>query len=74
MWKPILLFQLVTLLHLWFDHFFQTGSGQSHISTICVHGTVLEISTIHKDVHKVVVELLHPELDLLVHEASNLHG
>jgi hypothetical protein len=29
---------------------------------------------IHKDVHKVVVELQHQELGILVHETPNLHG
>ena len=66
--KPILL-----LLHIWFDHFFQTGSGQCHISTICVHGTILEVRTIHKHVHGIVVKLQHPELGVLVDKTANLH-
>jgi hypothetical protein len=73
-WKPILLFLLVTLLHIWFDQFFQTGSGQSHISTICVHGAILEVRTIHKHVHEIVVKLQHPELGVLVDKTANLHG
>jgi hypothetical protein len=72
--KPILLFYLETLLHIWFDHFIQTGSGQSHISTICVHGAILEIRTIHKHVHEIVVKLHHPELGVLVDKTVNQHG
>jgi hypothetical protein len=73
MGKPILPFHLETLLHIWFDHFFQTGSGQSHISTICVHA-ILEVRTIHKLVHEIVVKLQHPELGVLVDKTANLHG
>jgi hypothetical protein len=67
--KPILL-----LLHIWFDHFFQTGSGQSHISTICVHGAILEVPTIHKNVYEIVVKLQHPELGVPVDKTAKLHG
>jgi hypothetical protein len=42
-WKPILLFHLVTLLHLGFDHFFQTASGQSHISTVRVQDSTVSL-------------------------------
>jgi hypothetical protein len=69
-WKPILLFHLVTLLHLGFDHFFQTASGQSYISTIRVHGAILEVPTIHKHVHEVIVKLQHPELGVLVEKKN----
>jgi hypothetical protein len=62
------------LAQVWLDHFFLGISGQSDVVAVSVHVTVLEISTIHKDVHKVVVELQHPELGILVHEASNVHG
>ena len=72
-WKPILLFHLVTLLHIWFDNFFQIGSGQSHISTTCVHCTILEVPTIHKHVHE-IVKLQHPELGVLVDKTANVHG
>jgi hypothetical protein len=41
--KPVLFFHPETLLHLGFDHFFQTGSGQSHICTIRVHAAILEV-------------------------------
>jgi hypothetical protein len=35
------------------DNFFQCVSGQSDVGAVSVYGTVLEISMIHKDVHKV---------------------
>jgi hypothetical protein len=44
------------LAKVWLDHFFQVLSRKSHAGAVSVHGTVLEISTIHKDVHKVVVQ------------------
>jgi hypothetical protein len=57
------------------DNFFQGVSAQNDVGAVGVHNTVLEISTIHTDVHKVVVELQHPpELGILVHETSNLQG
>ena len=73
-WKPALLPDVIQLAQVWFDHFFQSVSGKSDVGGVSVHDTVLEISKIHKDVHKVVVELQHPDLGILVHEASNAHG
>jgi hypothetical protein len=68
------IFHLETLLHIWFDHFFQTGSGRSHICRVSVHAAILEVRTIHKQVHEIVVKLQHPELGVLVDKTVNLHG
>jgi hypothetical protein len=52
-------YDFVDPAHVWLDYFFQGVRGQIDVGAVSAHGTVLEISTIHKDVHKVVVEL-HP--------------
>ena len=67
-WKPVL--DVIHLAQVWLDNVFQSVSGQSDVGAVSVHGTVLEISTIHK----VVVKLQHPELGILVHETANVHG
>jgi hypothetical protein len=41
----------------------------SHISTICVHGAILEVRTIHKHVHEIVVKLQH---ELLSYAAKRI--
>ena len=64
--KPVLLLDVIHLAQVWLYNFFQGLTRKSHVGAVSVHGTVLEISTIHKDVHKVVVELQHPELGVLV--------
>jgi hypothetical protein len=51
-----------------------TGSGQSHISTICAHGPILEVRTIHKHVHEIVVKLQHPELGVLKLDGNSSYG
>ena len=72
--KPVLLLDVIHLAQVWLYNFFQGLTRKSHVGAVSVHGTVLEISTIHKDVHKVVVELQHPELGVLVDKTANVHG
>jgi hypothetical protein len=36
--------------------------------------SLLEVPTIHKHVHEVIVKLQHPELGVLVDKTANLHG
>jgi phosphate uptake regulator len=53
---------------------FTVKSITSHIRRVSVHAAILEVRTIHKHVHEIVVKLQHPELGVLVDKRAILHG
>lgn len=73
-WEPRWIDTVELFSHFWFDGLFQGWSRQSHVKRVCIHFAELVIFSVEKSIHKIKMELQHPQFGVLVDKKSNLQG